>query len=62
MISAFARYGNGIKGSDKYMPADMKDAPEIVIPAQYQAVSEFLQICPPEAQELYTQIWTEVLK
>ncbi len=62
MLSAFARYANGIKGSDKFMPEDMKTAPEIVVPEEYAGVSEFSQTCSPEVDELYTKIWTEVMK
>ncbi|MGH6821064.1 MAG: extracellular solute-binding protein, partial [Methylocella sp.] len=62
MLSTFARYANGIKGSEPFMPEDMKNAPEIVVPAEYAAVSEFSMTCPPEVNELYTKIWTEVLK
>ncbi len=61
-LSAFARYGNGITGSDKYMPADMKDAPELIIPKEMEGHYEFSTACPPEATEIYTKIWTEVLK
>ena len=61
LISAFARYANGIKGSDPFMPADMKDAPEIVIPAEFASKGTF-NVCPPEAIEIYTKIWTELLK
>jgi spermidine/putrescine transport system substrate-binding protein len=61
-LSAFHRYANGIAGSDKFMPADMKDAPEVVIPEEAKAHGELGVMCPPEAQELYTRIWTELQK
>ena len=34
------------------MPADMKDAPEIVIPAEFASKGTF-NVCPPEAIEIY---------
>lgn len=60
MISAFARYANGIAGSDDFMPEDMKDAPEVVVPAEFQAAGQFLPTCPSSAVQLYTAIWTEL--
>jgi spermidine/putrescine transport system substrate-binding protein len=62
LISAFARYANGIKGSDKYMPADMKGAPEIIIDPKLAGAGKFLLSCSPEATEMYTAIWTELQK
>ncbi len=62
LISAFARYANGITGSDAYMPADMKGAPEIEIPAELAAAGKFLPTCSPKAQEYITAIWTELQK
>lgn len=62
MNSGFHRYANGIDGSDKFMPADMKDAPEINVPEEFKAVGVQSQTCPPEVQALYTKIWTELQK
>lgn len=62
MISAFARYANGIAGSDAFMPEDMKTAPEIVVPAEFVAAGKFLPTCPQSATDLYTAIWTELVK
>lgn len=62
LISAFARYANGIKGSEQYMPDDMKTASEIVVPEEYAGLGRFNPTCPPAAQEFYTAIWTELQK
>jgi spermidine/putrescine transport system substrate-binding protein len=60
MISAFARYANGIAGADAFMPEDMKTAPELVVPEEFRAAGKFLPACPASAVELYTAIWTEL--
>jgi len=62
MLSAFARYANGISGSDAFMPADMKDAPEIVTPAEFAANGHFVLTCTGKALEYQTAIWTELQK
>ena len=62
MISSFARYANGIDGSDAFMPEDMKSAPEIVVPEELKAAGKFTSACPKEAQDFYTAIWTELQK
>jgi spermidine/putrescine transport system substrate-binding protein len=62
MISAFARYANSIKGSEAFMPEDMKTAPEVNIPKEFEPMGTIAVTCPPEAQELYTAIWTELTK
>ncbi|MFC3179694.1 extracellular solute-binding protein [Cypionkella sinensis] len=62
MISSFARYANGISGSDAFMPEDMKTAPEVMIPEEFKASGHFLPTCSPKAQEYMTAIWTELQK
>ena len=62
MLSSFARYANGIKGSDAFMPEDMKTAKEIVIPAALVDKGKFSLVCPPEVNELHAKIWTDLLK
>jgi len=62
LISAFARYANGISGSEEYMPDDMKNAPEIIIDPKLSGAGVFLQACSPEATKMYTAIWTELQK
>jgi spermidine/putrescine transport system substrate-binding protein len=62
MISAFARYANGVDGSEAFMPEEMKTAPEIVTPEALRAAGKFLPTCPPESRDLYTAIWTELQK
>ncbi len=60
MISDFAKYANGIEGSEAFLPEDFANAPEIKAPAHYNAV--FVPPCPQEVNELYTRIWTNLLK
>ena len=62
LISAFAGYANGIKGSEAFMPAEMRTASAIVIPEDYKAAGVFLPVCSKEAKDYYTAIWTELNK
>ena len=62
MISTFARYANGITGSEAFMPEDMKTAPEVVIPEEHRAAGTFIPTCSVAAQEYMTAIWTELQK
>ncbi len=60
MISEFAKYANGISGSLAFLDPEFANAPEVVPPAHYETV--FVPPCPQEVNELYTRIWTNLLK
>ena len=62
LISAFARYANGIVGSEKYMPADMGTAVEIVVPEEFRDKGVFVPACSKESNDYQTAIWTELTK
>ena len=51
-----------LPGSEKYMPADMKTAPEVNIPAEFKDKGKFFLACPPDVQKIYTRIWTDLQK
>lgn len=62
LISAFARYPNGITGSEAFMPTDMQTAPEVNIPEASKAAGHFLPTCTGKSMEYMTAIWTELQK
>lgn len=59
MTSNFARYANGILGSEKYMDAGMLEAPEIVMPAD-APVPDFVKPCDQDVVVLYNKVWTRL--
>ena len=61
LISNFARYANGIEGSEKYMDKEMLDAPEIIMPAGAPD-PDFVPPCNEEVVALYNKIWTNLKK
>ena len=62
LISNFATYANGIKGSEQFMKPGLKDAPELAVPAEFQAAGGWINTCPPEVNEVYSKIWKDLLK
>lgn len=62
LVSNYTRYGNAVTGSEKFMDADLLKAPELTIPADLKAAGHFLASCPPDVQQLYTRIWTDLTK
>jgi spermidine/putrescine transport system substrate-binding protein len=63
LISDFAKYSNGIAGSDKFMKQldpEFADSPEFKIPAGLEP--EFVPPCPKEVTDKYNKIWTALKK
>lgn len=59
LISAFAKYNNGVVGSDKFLPEEMRDAPEITGAASAPNL-EFVPTCPENVARLYDKVWTNL--
>lgn len=62
LISNFARYANGISGSEAFMDAEMTGAPEVMIPEEVKAAGTFLPTCTGKSLDYITAIWTELQK
>ncbi|NHB75191.1 ABC transporter substrate-binding protein [Rhodobacter calidifons] len=62
LISNFARYANGIAGSEAFMDPEMREAPEVMIPEEHKAAGVFLPTCTGKALDYITAIWTELQK
>jgi spermidine/putrescine transport system substrate-binding protein len=62
LISNYARYANGISGSEQFMDPEMTSAPEVVIPEEHKAAGVFLPTCTGKSLEYITAIWTELQK
>jgi spermidine/putrescine transport system substrate-binding protein len=63
LISDFAKYSNGILGSDKYMQQldpTFVDSPEFKIPAGLEP--EWVPPCSKEVTDKYNKIWTALKK
>jgi spermidine/putrescine transport system substrate-binding protein len=59
MTSNFARYANGVLGSEEFMDAEMLDAPEIVMPTD-APVPDFVKPCDQKVVEMYNKVWTRL--
>jgi len=59
MTSNFARYANGVIGSDAFMDKEMLSAPEIVMPASAPA-PDFVKPCSQDVVDLYNKVWTRL--
>ena len=62
MVSEFAKYSNGIKGSGEFMSEELKTAPELTVPDEFKKAGGFHDSYSPEISDLYTRIWTDINK
>ena len=62
MISNYTMYNNGIAGSEPFMDPALVSAPELAVPDELKSAAIEQTLCAPEAQDLYTRIWTELTR
>lgn len=58
MQSNFARYANGIKGSEAFMDEELKAAPEMRVPPGVKMI--FSMACSEKSIKLYDKVWTKL--
>jgi spermidine/putrescine transport system substrate-binding protein len=56
--SNFARYANGIAGSEEFMDDSLKSSPEIQTPTEVETV--FAPSCPEQSIRLQDKVWTSL--
>ena len=61
MVSNYARYSNGIMGSDNFMDKELAAAPEVTLPAHAPS-PEFVPPCDPDVVKAYDRLWTKLLR
>ena len=59
-LSNFARYSNGVQGTDAFLDPDLKTAPELNPPEGTNM--EFVPPCEDKVIRMYDRIWTNLLK
>ncbi len=62
LVSDYAKYANGVLGSEAFLPEEWATAPEIKMPEGKAELAEFTPICSQEVVEKYNQLWTNLLK
>lgn len=59
-LTNFARYTAGVNGTEPFLDAELKTAPEVNPPAD--VVMEFVPPCDEKVIRMYDRIWTNLLK
>lgn len=59
-LTSFAHYDNGIRDTERFLPTQLTQAPEIAVPAGFKPV--FVPACNPEVTRVYGRIWNNVMK
>ena len=60
MLTNFARFSAGVDGTEPFLDADLKMAPEVNPPVD--AILEFVPPCEDKMIQMYDRIWTNLLK
>lgn len=58
--SNFARYANGIQGSEEYLDEELTSADAFETPDDVDNI--FVEACPEKSIELYSRVWTKLLQ